>query len=134
MWSKFGKKKPASGRSLSRHRALDCVPVKNPHCTERENEGGELCLTYPVQVKPWFQSVFKKMANRHSDIIDRKLQLDALGSSVWEMIDGQRTVREIVTAFQTAHQLNRREAEVSVSSFLRELGRRGLVAMRDETS
>ena len=115
----------------SRDHALACIPVKNPRLAERENENGELCLTYQVQVKPWFQGIYKRFANRRDTVIDRKLQLDALGTAVWRMIDGQRTVREIIDAFQTAHRLNSREAEISVGSFLKELGKRGLLAMRD---
>lgn len=114
----------------SRDQALACIPVKNPRLSEVENDNGEVCLTYQVQVKPWFQGIYKRFAGRRDTAIKRKLQLDALGTAVWRMIDGQRTVREIIEAFQTTHRLNRREAEISVSSFLKELGKRGLLAMR----
>jgi hypothetical protein len=89
-----------------------------------------VCLTYQVQVKPWFQGIYQRFSSRRDTVMDRKLQLDALGTAVWRMIDGQRTVREIIDAFQTTHRVNRREAELSVSTFLKELGKRGLLAMR----
>jgi hypothetical protein len=60
---------------------------------------------------------------------DGKLQLDALGTAVWDMIDGERSLRRIVAAFAAAHQLEAREAEIAVTQFVRELGRRGLVGL-----
>lgn len=116
--------------SLSRQDALACIPVKNPQVQEEQFENGEIRLSYQVQVRPWFSGLFKKIANRESDIINRKLQLDALGRSVWHMIDGQRSVQGIISTFQADHQLTERESELSVTAFLKELGKRGLVLMK----
>ncbi len=121
------RKQPA----LHRRQALDCIPVRNPEAGERRTEEGIL-LTYPVTVKPWFQGIFRRVAGQDSGSITRKLQLDVMGSAVWEMIDNRRSVREIAGLFGQAHQLGRREAEISVSAFLRELGKRGLVALREK--
>ena len=96
-----------------------------------KNDSGELCLTYQVLVRPWFQNIVQKITGRTNDIIERKLQLDGLGSTVWQMIDGHRSVRDIVGDFQDMHQLNRREAEISVTTFVKELGKRGLIVMKD---
>lgn len=128
----FSKKQHMAGSGPpSRELSLDCVPVKNPELVEREDEKDELCLTYPVTVKPWFQGIFKTVSKSHSNILERKLQLDALGTSVWKMIDGQASVNDIIQAFQAEHMLNRREAEISVTTFIKQLGRRGLLAMRE---
>lgn len=121
---------PLKPDQQTRSESLDCVPVRNPHLREQENENDELCLIYSVQVKPWFRGIFKKVAGRQSDIIERKLQLDALGTSVWQMIDGNRSVNDIIQSFQAEHKLNRREAEISISAFLKDLGKRGLLALR----
>ncbi len=124
--------KTADRDALTRDHALECVPVKNPQIAEQENDSGELCLAYQVRIRPWFQQIVRRITGRVDDIIDRKLQLDMLGTSVWRMIDGRRKVSGIVDDFQELHQLNRREAEISVTTFLKELGRRGLIAMREE--
>ena len=116
---------------LPRRQALECIPVRNPEAGQTRNDEGIL-LSYPVEVKPWFQGIFRRVAGRDSGIIVRKLQLDAMGSSVWEMIDNRRSVREIAELFGQRHHLGRREAEISVSAFVRELGRRGLVALREK--
>ena len=133
MSSVFKKKNlPQHNSPGSKRNALECVPIKNPELEEAEDKNGDLCLTYPVKVKPWFQSIFKNVTRNYSGIITRKLQLDTLGTSVWQMIDGHMTVNDIIHAFQAEHTVNRREAEISVSAFMKELGKRGLVAMREE--
>jgi hypothetical protein len=49
---------------------------------------------------------------------------------VWNLMDGKRSVRQLVKIFAGTHRLEPREAEVSVTQFIRELGRRGLIGMR----
>ena len=113
-----------------RSRALACTPIRNPEVEEQQISGGIL-LRYPVEIKPWFQSIFKRLSNRDSNIIMRRLELDALGSSVWEMVDGRQTVAEIAEQFRIDHQLGTREAELSVTGFLKDLGKRSLIAMKE---
>lgn len=122
---------PKADDAFSRQQALACVPVRNPQIKEHENEQGELCLAYQVRIKPWFQNIVQKFTGKSNEIIERKLQLDGLGSSVWHMINGKRSVKELITEFQNTHQLNPREAEISITAFLKDLGKRGLIVMRD---
>lgn len=128
---KKGKERPETP-DHSRQHALECVPVKNPRVSEAVDSNGELRLLYQVQVRPWFHGVLKKITGRRKTVLDRTLQLDLLGTSVWQMIDGRKSVRKIIDEFRDLHQLNRREAEISVTAFFRELGKRGLLAMREE--
>ena len=134
MFAHSGKKKQKplnTNDAITRKHALECIPVRNPQITEQKNDDDELCLTYQVRIKPWFQGIVHKITKRDDDIIERKLQLDVLGSTVWRMIDGKQEVMQIIDAFQTTHKLNRREAEISVTTFLKELGKRGLIIMRE---
>ena len=126
------KNPPAADDPFSRKQALACVPVRNPQIREHQNEQGDLCLAYQVRIKPWFQNIVQRITGRTNDIIERKLQLDGLGSSVWQMINGQQNVKELIAEFQSIHQLNHREAEISVTAFLKELGKRGLIVMREK--
>ena len=48
------------------------------------------------------------------------------------MIDGEQNVRNIIDEFQAVHKFTRREAEISVTAFFKELGKRGLLAMREK--
>jgi len=121
--------KPAVS-GTDRQYALDCIPIRNPECEENQEAEGVL-LRYPVQAKPWLRKIFKTATTREPEIIIRKLQLDSMGSSVWKMIDGNTSVQQISLKFQEQHKLNPREAEISVSEFVQQLGRRGLVALKE---
>jgi hypothetical protein len=74
--------------------------------------------------------VLKRLGVGADGRIEKKLQLDELGTQVWKLVDNRRTVREIVREFARSHQLMEKEAEVAVTRFLRELGKRGLIGLR----
>jgi hypothetical protein len=114
---------------ITRADALGCTPVKNRHVRESHLESGEVVVHYPVAVRPWVARLVRFLGKEAASPRDGKLQLDALGSAVWDMIDGERNLRRIVAAFAAAHQLEAREAEIAVTQFVRELGRRGLVGL-----
>lgn len=60
----------------------------------------------------------------------RKLELDEIGSDVWEMCDGTYTVDAVTKAGCAKYRLNRRQGETSVTAYLRMLAERRLVALR----
>lgn len=126
----MAKKKNQPHNGLDRLQALACTPIRNPEVEEIKTPDGIL-LRYPVEIKPWFQSIFKRVSNRDSNIVIRRLQLDALGSSVWQMVDGKHNVANITEQFRKTHQLGTREAELSVTGFLKDLGSRTLIAMKE---
>jgi hypothetical protein len=123
------KKKPTQP-PISRSEALDRIPVKSIQITETRLESGEIVIGYPVTMRPFFAGLVKRFGGPEVQIQMKKLQLDELGTSVWGMIDGKSSVRKLVERFAKTHQLEAREAEVSVTQFIRELGRRGLIALR----
>lgn len=49
---------------------------------------------------------------------------------MWDRIDGKRSIAALAAGFAAAHRLDGREAEIAVTQFLRELGRRGLIGLR----
>lgn len=123
-------KKKSKELSFNRAEALDRIPVKNIQITEARLETGEIVIRYPVTMRPFFAGVVKRFGGPEVQIQMKKLQLDELGTSVWDMIDGKFSVRQLVERFAKTHQLEAREAEVSVAQFMRELGRRGLIGLR----
>jgi hypothetical protein len=122
--------KRPKGPTISRAEALDRIPVKNRQISENRLETGEVVIHYPVTMRPFFTGLAKRFGGREAQIQIKKLQLDELGTSVWNLMDGERSVRQLVKMFAETHQLEIREAEVSVTQFIRELGRRGLIGMR----
>ena len=115
---------------LSRSDAFSCIPIRNPHVVETRLETGEILLAYPETLKPWFITILQRMKKESRLQRLRKLQLDILGTGVWDLVNGKSTVMEIIDLFADCHQLYRKEAEVSVVQFLRELGRRGIIGMK----
>jgi hypothetical protein len=125
-WMTRSKTKPA----LTRSEALGCIPVKNHHVREQRLESGELVILYPVTARPWIVKFSSWLGAAAAPPRTGKLQLDDLGSTVWAMFDGRASIRAIAAALASKHRLERREAEVAVTQFVRELGRRGLIGLR----
>lgn len=86
-------------------------------------------IEYQLPIKPFFLQLTRRFKPLQAETLTKKLDLDKLGSTVWLMIDGQRDVKTIITDFAAASGLSPHEAEISVTSFLRELGRRGLLVI-----
>ena len=119
-----------SGAShLSRAEALEYTPVKSRQISEIRLESGEVIIEYPLNVRPWIAAVARRLGGPQDRKQTKKLQLDAMGTSVWDLVDGKRSVRMIIQIFAKAHRLENREAEVSVTSFIRQLGQRGLLGL-----
>ena len=75
-------------------------------------------------------ALMRRIGGAQGRPVERKLELDALGTQVWDLVNGRRSVRRLVREFAAAHKLPSREAEVAVTQFLRELGRRGLIGLK----
>jgi hypothetical protein len=114
---------------LSRSQALECRPAKSLHISEIRLESGEVLLEYPLAVRPWIAAVAKRLGRPADRVYTKKLQLDALGTAVWDLVDGNRSVRRIVQIFAETHRLEKKEAEVSVTTFIKQLGQRGLLGL-----
>jgi hypothetical protein len=126
---KVFKKNPGAGR-MTRQEALAYKPVKSSQVTETRLETGEVVLEYPLAVRPLVAAVARRLGKSQEDLIQiKKLQLDVLGTSVWDLFDGKRSVRRMIQIFAETHRLEKKEAEVSVTQFIRELGKRGLLGL-----
>ena len=126
---KVFKKKPVTSH-MTRSGALAYKPVKNQDVSETRLDTGEVVIEYPMTVRPLIAAVARRLGKTQDLTQTKKLQLDALGTSVWDLIDGQHTVRRMINIFAQTHRLEKREAEVSVTQFIRELGKRGLLGLR----
>lgn len=59
----------------------------------------------------------------------RRVGLDAPGSAVLKLCDGRRNVEQIIETFAQEHKLGFRESQLAVMEFLRQLLRRGIIAI-----
>ena len=117
--------------ALSRTEALACIPVVLPAVNWQHQQTGDILIEYPLQLKPLLSAIFARFNPKGSTNLTRKMQLDGLGSQVWLMIDGKATVGEIIRRFASASSLTSQEAEQGVTAFLRELGKRGVIGIRE---
>jgi len=115
---------------LSRAEALACRPVRNREVREEKLESGDLLLTFPLLVRPWLAGLAKAVGLQDRQVLTRKLQLDEMGSLTWTLMDGERSLADLVEIVSRKYRLQRRETEVAITTFLRELGRRGLIGFR----
>ncbi len=109
--------------AIDRRRSLDGIPVVNGVARATLTEAGRVVVVLRhVRGK----GLLSRLA---PPVIERRFELDELGSFVFRLIDGQRTVAGIVEAFREQYRLNRREAELSTVSFLRMLAQRRVIAV-----
>lgn len=125
---RFRKKPPHP--ALDRREAMQCVPMKNREVREDRLESGDVVLEYPLVTRPWIEKLTRRLQRAEPGPSYRRLQLDELGTQTWDLMDNERTVGQIARSFAVRFQLEQKEAEVAVSRFVRELGRRGIVGLR----
>lgn len=60
---------------------------------------------------------------------ERVVRLDRLGTQIWNLCDGRKTVEEVVDAFAARHRLTFHEAKVAVTGYAKTLIQRGLLVI-----
>ena len=123
----FRKKKPTP--TLTREQSLGCTPVRNNVVDWQLLDSGLVQVHYVLLLKPFLLSIFERFNTSDTEPPTRTLQLDELGSQVWQMLVGTITTADLIREFATAHKVSAQEAEQSITLFLRELGKRGLIAL-----
>lgn len=108
---------------LTREHAMSARPVRNPSLEWRENDDGEAVVTLPRRS----DLTGKFLAWMFFVPESRPLVLDDVGSFVWKHCDGEHTVAVLVTLLAKEYQVGKREMEVSLTEYLRTLGKRGMV-------
>jgi hypothetical protein len=119
----FKKKRP----QISREGLLRAKPVRNPQAELAEMANGNLELGIPFEKPRGLRWFF-----RSQKVFTRRFELDGLGRKVWDLCDGEHTVRQLIETFSKSEGLNLREAEVSMITYLETLGKRGIIFMTAE--
>jgi len=87
---------------------------------------GMVRLEYPLVLPGWLGRFLPAATTAG---LRRTLELDAMGTFVWNHIDGQRSVRQLALLVAERYRCLPREAEESVAIFIRELGRRRIIGL-----
>ena len=119
----FGKKEPQP--RLDRRESMSARPLLNRLVKVERAADGNIVLQVP---RP--DNMMVRWVSRSFGLPPyKRVALDELGTFVIEHCNGEYTVRDIVDKFAKRFRLNRREAEVSMSTFLRDLGRRSIIGL-----
>lgn len=124
---------PLAGRKpkIERKDALAIVPVRHPLVTW-ERTDNEVVLRIPLRddkIARAVKAIMKAMRVARDLPDSRQVGLDEVGSFVWELCDGKRTIDGIVTGLSKEYKLTRREAEASVTMFLQTLAKKNLIGL-----
>lgn len=128
--SLFRRNKVEPVPTASREEALAAIPSKNREVAEEATGDGYVRVVYQVTYKPWFGNLASRLGKWDHRPMTKKLELDELGTAVWKRIDGKRSVRDIAKDFAREYGVLEREAELSVTAFIKQLGRRGILGLR----
>lgn len=119
-WIK-GRRRPR----VSKSEVLGAHPVRNTLVAWELNDRDEVVLRVPRRQ----DRVGKFLSRIFSAPDHRQIVLDELGSRVWQLCTGQNSVDGIVRQLAKQYRLSRREVELSLSRYLQQLARRGLVGL-----
>ncbi|MCC6730705.1 MAG: PqqD family protein [Chthonomonadales bacterium] len=108
---------------VDRQEVMRLRPVRNPAIEWDAGESGEALLSIPRRS----DRVGRAMGFLVRLPEARGVQLDEVGTFVWRLCDGGHTVEGIVKATSQHYKLNRREVEVSVTTYLQMLTQRNFV-------
>jgi hypothetical protein len=108
-------------------RMLEAVPVPNAAARVEDGpEPRELTVTVETTRPRWLRPPLSWIVPFRPE---RRTRLDRLGTRVWRLCDGQRTVEQVVDTFAEQYRLTFHEARVAVTDHLRLLIQRGILAI-----
>jgi hypothetical protein len=104
---------------------LRALPVRNSRLEWSEDEQGLVTLRVPQRQDRWVRFLNRiASAPAHKQVV-----LDEIGSDVWRLCDGTSNVEAIVRALMKKYKLSRREVELSLSLYLKQLAKRRYLAL-----
>lgn len=104
---------------------LDSVPVRNEQVKVQRGDDGSVKLTVPMRHSGWSRALRHVLPLSE----ERNVELDAFGSEFLSQCDGRRSVEDLIDALSEKWKLSFFESRGLVLTFLRQLMKRGLVAI-----
>jgi hypothetical protein len=108
---------------LTREAMMDSRPARNDLLEWENTEAGE------VRIKVMRQETWKTRLLSKVFYIPktRTITLDEVGTEVWQMCDGHTSVAMMIDRLRELYKLDRKEAEVSLLSYLKTLGQKRFI-------
>ncbi|MDE0185971.1 MAG: PqqD family protein [Candidatus Poribacteria bacterium] len=115
------KKRPDS--EFDRERILNALPLRNQLIKWEVDDKEEVSLVIPQQQKLWI-----RIASKIFSLPDKRvIVLDDVGSFVWRLCDGNNSISQIAKHLSAQYRMTRKEAETSLFTFMRQLGKRNII-------
>jgi len=135
IFDRLRRKKKPEGPQISRKEFLAIRPVRNPMLKWEKDDEGKIKITVPLvepkkekkekkKKRKLQRSIFSKLTSTPKE---KRIQLDVIGSIVWELCDGEKTVEEIIEYLHNKYKILPNEAEISLNTYFKQLSKRGLV-------
>lgn len=118
-------RKPKGRSELSVSHLLSALPHQNPEM-QLQRLGNGVLATIPLVRPKWLVPPLSWILPFSNC---RRVELDAAGTAVLNLCNGERTVEQIIETFARDNKLSFREGQLAVTQFLRELVRRGMVVL-----
>lgn len=106
--------------------SLRGVVIMNPQIEEQCTPDGLVRLRYPAPLP----RLLSRLLPKTGTLGQRTLELDTMGTFVWQHIDGERTVQQLAELVGRQYRCRPEEAELAVAQFIRQLGRRNILGVR----
>jgi hypothetical protein len=102
---------------------LSSRPTRNEALAWELNDSGEARITI-VRQDSWRVRLLSKLFYIPKK---RTITLDQVGTEVWNMCNGRTTVGQMIGTLSERYRLNRKEAEVSLLSYLKTLAQKRFI-------
>ena len=112
-------------RQLTFVEQLRATPIKNEQAVARPTEANALRVSVPLVYPAWLRPVARAARFRK----ERSYELDGIGREVYDRIDGETSVENLVDWLASEHLLSFHEARVLIMKYLQMLMERGLVVI-----
>jgi len=118
-------------KTLNRTESLACIPKQNDEIAWEQLDNGNIVFTYAIPLSSFLTALHQKFSKNKAALPTKRLQLDQMGSFVWNLIDGKNSVKNIIKIFARDYKVTSQEAETAVAAFLKTLGQRGFIGLYD---
>lgn len=111
-------------KNYSRKELFKAKPIRNASI-EWEEKNGEVSININFK-----RGKFFKLWRFLFSLPEKKnVKLDIIGSKVWKMCDGKNTLLDIEENLIKSYNLSRKEAEVSILEYMKNLVKRNLIGL-----
>ena len=104
---------------------LTATPIRNDKAVARVTETASLRVSVPQSYPAWVRPIAKTMHLRG----EKSYELEGVGRSVFDRVDGETSVENLVDWLAAEHRLSFHESRVLIMKYLQMLMEHGLIVI-----